>query len=88
MIQGKWIQACIAVLIVEMALTLILPFFVSNIAIIYLISDIISAFVYAIVYLPFDRIHFYRYSVFHYMFSSTLVMFCGITIVFLLLGWY
>lgn len=86
MIQGNWMQACIAVLVTELILSFSLPFLTTNTAIIYLINDIVSAFVYAIVYLPTDRIHFYKNPFFHYLFSTTLVLFAFFSVIMLFLG--
>ncbi len=53
---------------------------------IYLIMDIVVAFVYAFVFLPKDRLHFYRYYLFHYLFSTNLVWFVGFTLVLAFIG--
>jgi hypothetical protein len=60
MIQGRWWQACLAVLFVDFMLTIFLPFFISSSYLIYLLSDVIGAFVYSFVYLPYEKHDLFR----------------------------
>lgn len=87
MVQGNWLQACIGVLVVEIIVSFTMPLYTTNTALIYLVNDILSAFVYAFIYLPVDRIHFYKNPFFHYLFSTTLVIFSLFSVIMLFLGW-
>jgi hypothetical protein len=84
--EGRWWQAILAVMIVDFALEIMLSFFISSTYLIYLITDIIGAFVYAFVYLPYPKTDLLRDPNFHYLFSSTLVMFLVISLIFILIG--
>ena len=82
--RGLW--PFFIVLAIQMALSFVLTLFIDNPYLIYLIVDIVAAFTFAIVYLPGDRIHFYKYSLFHKMFSVGLIIFVGGSLLFALLG--
>lgn len=59
----------------------------SSAALGYLVADIVSSFLYALFLLPGEtRKEFYKIGFFHYAFSTTLVEFLGITLVFILIG--
>lgn len=58
-----------------------------NVALGYLVGDILSSFLYALFLLPSGmRKYFYKNGFFHYVFSTTLVEFLGITLIFILIG--
>ncbi len=71
----------ILALITSFLVYFILGFFTDNIYLIYLIADILMAFIYALFTLPYDKIHFYRYYEFHYMFASNMVFLLIATII-------
>ncbi|MDD4531881.1 MAG: hypothetical protein PHW22_00330 [Bacilli bacterium] len=73
--RGLW--PLLIVLVLEVVLEFVLVQFIDNPYLIYLIVDIVVAFVFAIIYLPGDRLHFYKYQIFHQMFSIGLIIFVG-----------
>jgi hypothetical protein len=81
--RGLW--PLLIVLGVELALEYILSYFTDNPYLIYLIVDIVAAFVFSLIYLPGDRLHFYKYQAFHSMFAIGLIVFVGASFVFALL---
>ncbi len=78
--RGLW--PLLIVLLVEIILQIILVQFIKNPYLIYLIVDIAAAFVFALIYLPSDRVHFYKYQAFHKMFAIGLIVFVGGSLIF------
>ncbi|MFA6796876.1 MAG: hypothetical protein WCR63_04855 [Bacilli bacterium] len=82
--RGLW--PLLIVLLVEIVLEIILSSWISNPYLIYLIVDIVAAFVFSLIYLPGDRLHFYKYQAFHKMFAIGLIVFVGGSILFALIA--
>jgi hypothetical protein len=53
----------------------------------YLCSDVVAAFIYAIVFIPTEeKVHFWSSGIFNYLFSTSLCYFVGGSLLFALLG--
>ncbi len=74
----------LVVFCLQIGLEIILIQFIANKYLIELIIDIIIAFVFAIMMLPGDRKHFYKYEMFHKMFTGLLSLYLVFA---MLIGW-
>jgi hypothetical protein len=65
-----------------------LTYFTSgNVYLAYLLADILSAFAYSFASLPSElRFHFATSEVFHYLFSTSMVYYLLISLIFIMLG--
>lgn len=76
------IGAFIVVFAVEIFLEIFLSMFTDNVYLIYLIVDIVAAFLFAIIDMPGKKSDFLKDPYFHLIFSSSLIFFVGITLLF------
>lgn len=86
MIGGKYWSAFIASILSMFIISFFLSPFIANYYITYLLTDIVMAFCFAFFFLPQDRLHFYRYPIFHQLFATDLVFFIGFTFLMCLTG--
>lgn len=83
---GRYILSVFVACICGSLASFAFSFLTTNNYLLYLISDIVVAFVFALLILPFDRVHFYKYYLFHYYFASNTAWLVGITMLLCYVG--